>query len=175
MAEFGQEFLQRSRDYLQEQYLPKIERCLERLDAEDLWWRPDEASNSVGNLVLHLAGNARQWIVAGVAGREDLRERAAEFAADGGGESEWTGERLLAHLDDALREVDDVLAELDPTVLDEPRVIQGVETTVLGAVYHVVEHFAMHTGQILWITKARSGEGLGFYTEDPDGTIRTHW
>lgn len=165
------EFIRRSRDYLSGQYLPKIRESLRRLPAEDLWWRPNEASNSVGNLVLHLAGNVRQWIVAGIAGRPDVRDRAAEFAAREGGDAE----AVLARLEEALAEVDRTLADLDPGLLDEPRTIQGLETTGFGALYHAVEHFAMHTGQILWITKMRTGADLGFYSVDDDGSIRTHW
>lgn len=165
------EFVRRSREYLSGQYLPKIRESLERLPEEDLWWRPNPASNSVGNLVLHLAGNVRQWVVAGVAGKEDVRDRAAEFAAEGGKDRA----AVLAHLEEALAEVDETLAGLDPARLDEPRTIQGMDTTGFGALYHAVEHFAMHTGQILWITKMRTGQDLGFYSVSDDGSVRTHW
>ena len=165
------EFIRRSRAYLSGQYLPKIRASLDRLPEEDLWWRPNAASNSVGNLVLHLAGNVRQWVVAGVAGREDVRDRAAEFAAEGGKDRA----AVLAHLEETLAEVDGVLAGLDPALLDEPRTIQGMETTGFGALYHAVEHFSMHTGQILWITKMRTGEDLGFYIVSDDGSVQTTW
>lgn len=167
----GPELVRRSRTYLSGEFLPKIRESLDRLPEEDLWWRPNPASNSVGNLVLHLAGNARQWVVAGIARREDVRDRSAEFAAEGG----LDRAAVLARLEEALAEVDEVLAALDPAVLEEERTIQGMETTGLGALYHVVEHFAMHTGQILWITKMRTGKDLGFYSVDEDGSVTTHW
>jgi uncharacterized damage-inducible protein DinB len=167
----GEEVIRRARECFSESYLPKIRAALDRLPAEDLWWRPNAASNSVGNLLLHLAGNVRQWVVAGLAGREDVRHRAAEFAADGGMEA---GE-VLERLERALAEVDEALAGLDPAALSEARTVQGVETTGLGALLHAVEHFSGHTGQILWITKLRTGADLGFYTEGDDGTITTHW
>src|SRR4029077_8434606 len=69
-----------ARRLLSQEYLPKIERCLERLTDEQIWWRPNEQSNSIGNLLLHLSGNARQWIVCGVGGATDARDRDAEFA-----------------------------------------------------------------------------------------------
>jgi uncharacterized damage-inducible protein DinB len=166
-----QEMIRRARGYFSEIYLPKIRAAVDRLPAEDLWWRPNAASNSVGNLLLHLAGNVRQWVVAGLAGREDVRNRAAEFAADGGMEAS----ELLERLESALAEVDEALAGLDPAALGEPRRVQGIETTGLGALLHAVEHFSGHTGQILWVTKLRTGGELGFYSESDDGTITTHW
>lgn len=142
-----------------------------QLPAEDLWWKPNTASNSVGNLLLHLAGNVRQWVVAGVGGREDLRERSAEFSAEAG-----SREEVLAVLDRALAEVAQVFDELDPSVLSEPRSIQGLEVGAQEAIYHAVEHFSMHVGQILWIVKARTGHDLGFYIVDADGSVvDTRW
>ena len=76
----GRAFLAEARRHLGEDYLPKIERCLERLTDEQVWWRASERSNSVGNLLLHLEGNLRQWVVCGAGGRVDARERDREFA-----------------------------------------------------------------------------------------------
>lgn len=148
-----------SRSYLLEEYYPKIQKALEGLGEEDLWWRPNPASNSIGNLILHLAGNARQWVVAGIGGAPDLRDREAEFQAIGGKD----GPALLEHLWEALKEVDEVLAELPAHALGEERTIQGLSGSVLGALYHVVEHFSMHTGQIIYLAKERTGRDLEFY------------
>ena len=126
-----------------------IERCAGLLSLEQVWQRPNEVSNSVGNLVLHLAGNVRQWMISGVGGQADVRKRNMEFAARGGA----TAAGMLAGLDATLRETDEVLRNLLPSELLERRSIQGRDTTVMEAVYHVVEHFAGHTGQIIWITK----------------------
>src|SRR5690242_6967226 len=76
----SERFVTCARQFLVDEYLPKIERCLERLTDEQIWWRPNAESNSIGNLVLHLCGNARQWIVSGVDGEPDNRHRDAEFA-----------------------------------------------------------------------------------------------
>src|SRR5216117_164628 len=78
-------FLAQSRRFLLNDYLPKIEKCLACLTDQDVWWRGNEESNSIGNLLLHLSGNARQWIVSGVGGAGDVRARASEFAADESG------------------------------------------------------------------------------------------
>src|ERR1041385_7229872 len=80
MSDTGKAFIARSRYHLAEDFLPKIERCLERLSDEQIWWRANDESNSIGNLVLHLCGNARQWIVCGVGGAQGERDRDAEFA-----------------------------------------------------------------------------------------------
>jgi hypothetical protein len=166
----GRAFIDRSRAYLTGEYLPKIRASLALLSREDIWWRPNEASNSVGNLVLHLAGNVRQWIVHGVGGRDDVRDRPAEFSAAAGRDA---GE-LLGILEEALREADAVLAGLDPSSLHELRAIQGLDVSVLEAIYHVVEHFAGHTYQIIYVAKARSGEDLGFWKVE-EGRATPAW
>lgn len=165
------EFLQLSRRYLRGDYLPKILICLETLSDEDVWWRMNEASNSIGNLVLHLCGNARQWIVAGVGGAKDTRTRQHEFDQRGVIPRSDLAARLRATLDD----VDGALAAVDPGKLLEPRRIQGLDTTVMGAIYHVVEHFSTHTGQIVMLTKQRTGRELGFWEVRADGTVTRRW
>src|SRR5438045_3716806 len=60
--------------------LRKIEHCVRQLSDDDVWWRPREEMNSIGNVLLHLSGNLRQWIVAGVGGAADVRDRPGEFA-----------------------------------------------------------------------------------------------
>lgn len=170
MSDPGRAFIEESRRYLRDDFLPKIRRCLEALPDGDLWWRPNEASNSVGNLLLHLAGNVRQWVVSGIGGEPDVREREMEFSADGGAEAV----DLLAHLEATVEDVDRVLRSLDPARLDEDLVVQGNHVTVQEALYHVVEHFSMHTGQIIYVTKLRSGSDLRFYDVE-DGVARENW
>ncbi len=163
-------FLAQSREYLTGHYLPKIQAALETMEEEDLWWRPNPASNAAGNLVLHLAGNLRQWIVSAVGGGPDQRARAAEFAAQG----ELTRPDLLALLTEAVLDADAVLARTDPASLSERRHVQGRDVTVLQAIYHAVEHFSMHTGQILYLAKQRTGKDLGFYRMEA-GIPRAAW
>ena len=178
MSDTGRAFVEEARRLLREDYLPKIERCLEQLDGGQLWWRPNDESNSVGNLLLHLAGNARQWIVCGVGGAPDERERDAEFAAGKPGqtgEGLQGGAELIERLRGTLREVDEVLARLDPASLLETRRIQGLAAVpVLSAVFHVVEHFAMHTGQIILLTKLLASGDLAFY-DFSAGAPRANW
>lgn len=163
-------FIQSTRRYLSAEYLPKIERCLEQLSDEDLWWQPNPHSNSIGTLLRHMQGNIRQYIVSGVGGEPDRRRRTEEFTS----EERPSKDQLLNDLKRTLDEVDNVLAGLQPEALTERRTIQGREKSLLDAVYHATEHFSMHTGQIIYITKMRTGRDLGFYSF-PEGTVRTHW
>ena len=159
MNNTGQEFISRSRYHLIEDFLPKIERCLDRLTDEQIWWRPNEQSNSIGNLLLHLSGNARQWIVCGVGGAPDARDRAAEFAQ----RELIARDDLHSLLKTTLADVDATLAKFDTNQLVERRTIQGSDVSVLEAILHVVEHFSMHVGQILYITKQLTAHDLHFY------------
>ena len=166
----GARFLTESGRYLTEDYLPKIRAALVSLTDDDIWWRPNAASNSIGNLLLHLAGNVRQWIVAGVGGAADRRDRAAEFAASG----TVTKDQALVTLDSAVADAAVVLSALPPSRLPASVRIQGRDTTNFAAIYHVIEHFSTHTGQILWIAKARTGRDLGFY-QDAGGLAKPQW
>lgn len=165
-----QEFIDKSRYYLAVEYLTKIRHCVDALPDDALWQRPNENSNSIGNLLLHLAGNIRQWIVGGVGKQDNVRDRAAEFAAKDGG----TARDLFDNLECAVGEVDSVLAHLTPDQLKDTRVIQGRNTTVMDAIYHVVEHFAMHTGQIVLMTKIYAPGKIAFY-RDANGLAQPSW
>ena len=159
MNDIGHEFIVRSRHHLAKDFLPKIERCLEQLSDEQIWWRPNEQSNSIGNLILHLCGNARQWIVSGVGGTADARDRDAEFAQ----REMIPGADLRSLLKRTLSEVDLTLEQCDTSKLLDRQTIQGTDVTALEAIYHVVEHFSMHTGQIILFTKLMTGSDMRFY------------
>lgn len=158
-------FLERSRYYLSEEYPAKIRAALSAMPADRIWWRPNESSNSAGNLVLHLAGNVTQWIVGGVGGEATERHRDQEFSASGGLDAAG----LIMHLDRALARVDAVLARVSPQSFLDERRIQGRHTTVFAAIYHVVEHFSTHTGQIVLLGKMFAPDGsIRFYDDGPD-------
>jgi uncharacterized damage-inducible protein DinB len=137
----------------------RVESCLGKLDDEQIWARGSENANAIGNLVLHLCGNVRQWIISGVGGAPDLRQRDGEFAARGGVAVSELIERLRGTVDEAAAMLERVTAER----LMEPLAIQGYHVTGMEAIYHVVEHFSGHTGQIIFATKMLTGEDLGFY------------
>src|SRR5580658_342616 len=94
-------FLEFSRQKLLKQYWPRLRACVEPLTDEQVWWRPNAASNSIGNLILHLNGNVRQWLVASFNRCEDDRNRPAEFAAESGLTAAQLLDRLGATMNDA--------------------------------------------------------------------------
>jgi uncharacterized damage-inducible protein DinB len=163
-------FVARSRYWLTKEYPIKLRHCIEALPGNAVWARPNATSNSVGNLFVHLAGNVTEWILGGVGGQTISRNRAAEFAQGAGAD----GIRLLDDLEIVLQKADAVLADLGQEDLNHRITIQGRGTTVLGAVYHVVEHFAMHTGQIVLLTKIYAPDKIHFY-EDAGGLARPTW
>lgn len=154
-------FLDFSRNKLTTQYWPRLRTCVESLTDEQVWWRPNAASNSIGNLVLHLNGNLRQWLVASFNRQEDRRDRPAEFAATGN----VTGAALLERLGATISEAAAVLDRLTEADLVASYEIQGYHVTGLAAVYQVIEHFGLHYGQIAYITKMLLDQDLGFYKD----------
>jgi uncharacterized damage-inducible protein DinB len=158
MVSAGQIFLDFSTAKLR-QYLARIRACLDLLSETDLWQRPSPASNSIANLCLHLEGNVRQWILHGIGGEPDVRRRDEEFAAHGG----VSKAQLLTRLEATVQRACQVLESLPHARLLESIRPQNYNVTVLEAIYHVVEHFSGHTGQIIAATKAITGADLGFY------------
>jgi len=157
----GSLFLEFSRTKLATHYWPRLRACVESLTDEQIWWRPNASSNSIGNVVLHLNGNVRQWLVDSFNRTPDGRDRPAEFAADGG----LTGAELLAKLGATVEEGVAVLDRLTEAELVAAYEIQGYHVTGLAAVYQVIEHFGLHYGQIAYVTKMLKGQDLGFYKE----------
>jgi uncharacterized damage-inducible protein DinB len=142
-----------------EQLFSRIRDCLGKLAPDEIWARGHENENAIGNLVLHLNGNVRQWIISGLGGAPDMRMRDAEFNARGGVETA----DLLERLETTVREAVAVLGRVTHARLAERVTIQKYDVTVLEAIFHVVEHFSHHTGQILFATKMLTGEDLGYY------------
>jgi len=158
----AQAFIARASAYFLNDYLPKIERCLEKLSDEQIWWRANEESNSIGNLILHLCGNARQWIVCGLGSAADARNRDSEFEQ----RDVIARADLLSLLHSTLSDVETTLQSVDPSTLLEYRKIQGNDVDQLEAIFHVTEHFSMHTGQIIMLTKMMTSADLRFYEFD---------
>jgi uncharacterized damage-inducible protein DinB len=142
-----------------QELMGRISVCIGQLDDDQIWSRGGENENAIGNLMLHLAGNVRQWIVSGAGSRPDTRDRDSEFAARGGISKAAVEARLRNTVDEAVA----VIGGLTPERLAERVTIQGYDVSVLEAVLHVVEHFSMHTGQIIFATKMLTGADLGFY------------
>ena len=154
MTDVAKHFIAESRRFLSLDYLPKIERCLDVLTDEGVWWRANEGSNSIGNLLLHLEGSTRAWIIGVAGGFPKPRDRQQEFDE----RQHIPRAELMSRLRQTLTEADGVLARLGVEALLERRQAPGEEVTVFWAVYHALEHFSMHTGQIIMLAKMRSGD-----------------
>ncbi|MDQ3016949.1 MAG: DUF1572 domain-containing protein [Bacteroidota bacterium] len=148
---------------LYEECLPRILRCIDQLNDEELWWRPNENSNSIGNLVLHLCGNVRQWIYSGLGRGQDMRHRQYEF-----------DERRIIPKKELRDALSSILELVRPVILNVPteellniRAVQTFEETGLTILIHVTEHFSYHTGQIAYITKMLTDRPLDFYAGIP--------
>lgn len=156
----AQQFLTRSASLLRDDFLPKIREAVELLSDEEIWARAGDASNSIGNLLLHLSGNVRQHIIAGVGQRiPDARNRPLEFAARGG----ISKDVLVGELERTIAEACAVLDSLDPAQLSEEGAIQGKKVALFDDIFHVVEHFAYHVGQIILIVKAQKQRGFDWW------------
>jgi len=155
------EFIEFSKWKLLDEYWPRMRSCVESLTDEQVWWRPNDASNSIGNLILHLNGNVTQWLVAPFDHREDKRNRPAEFSE----REAIPRAKLLEKLADTLQDVKEVLPRITESDLLATYHIKGYTVSGLHAVYQVIEHFGLHYGQIAYITKLLRGADLGFYRE----------
>ena len=163
MSAIAASFLKDSAAFLRETYLPRLQRATLILPPEDTWWRAHADALSAGTILSHLNGNVRQWIVCGLGGEVDARDRAAEFDAQTGPPAT----ELLDTLQDTVIRAAEVLEQLDPQRLEDDIALQGFETNVFWAIYHVVEHFSWHTGQYVMLAKQRAGadHGLAYYDD----------
>jgi hypothetical protein len=153
----GELFLAHSATKLQ-QMTAHIEACVLKLDPAQIWNRGSEAQNSIGNLMLHLTGNVRQWIGWSIGGQPDIRRRDEEFAS--GSNPDDVLAKLKSTVGDALA----ILKNLPADRLTQSVPTQDGERTALEVIYQVVGHFQQHTGQIIFATKLLTGEDLKFYT-----------
>ncbi|MFO0960373.1 MAG: DUF1572 family protein [Isosphaeraceae bacterium] len=139
-----------------------IHHCLRQLDDDQVWWRPNEGMNSIGNLLLHLAGNLRQRIVSFIGGEPDTRDRPSEFTERG----PIPKGDLLARFDEALRQADAVIASLSAERLAEihryDRLDGSTEQTVIGLVIQILAHLHGHAQEILAMTRMQLGRSYEF-------------
>jgi uncharacterized damage-inducible protein DinB len=146
--------------YLQE-YAEKIDIATAGLSTDELWWRPGEEGNSIGNLVLHLGGNLSLWILSGLGGRHYVRDRNGEFGAVRTG----SRDELVGALIQVVASCREVVAHLSVDSMQDELSVQGYRTTGIGALFHAVEHMSYHTGQIVQTAKQIRGAAhpLEFY------------
>ena len=150
-----------------EESIPRIKQCLSMLTEEEIWYRQHEHVNSVGNLVLHLNGNVRQWILSGLGGLQDNRIRYTEFIPDQG-LSAGVLSQMMDNLDHDLRPV---IHNLTEEAIESTHKVQVFEETGLSILIHVIEHFSYHTGQITLLTKQMTQKPTNYYG---DLNLETH-
>lgn len=141
-----------------ESALIRIKHCLTQLKDEQVWWRSEPSLNSIGNLVLHLCGNLRQWTVAGIGGATDVRNRPAEFAERG----PISKGELLGRLETAVEEAKKVLTSINAQHLVEVRRIQGFDVSGMAAIFDSIPHFRGHTQEIVHMTRMQLGDAYQF-------------
>ncbi len=137
-----------------------ILKCLDMLSEEEIWQRPNEASNSAGNLILHLCGNITQYAISALGEKEDIRERDLEFSTLGG----VTKQELITKLSAVLKQAREVMLSRTQEQWLSKYKVQGFLLSGIGIAVHVVEHYAYHTGQLAFWTKQLRGKDLGFYS-----------
>lgn len=140
---------------------PRIYKCLGMLTHEELWYCVNKQTPPIGSLVLHLCGNARQWIVAGIGGKDDIRDRASEFIPH----PSIRRTDLIFVLENLKMQMNTALKNITSDNLQQPITIQGFEETYFSALIHVLEHFSYHTGQITTLTKILTQKPTHYYDE----------
>ncbi len=137
----------------------RIYKCLSMIEDRDLWRSPNERIPSIGNLILHLCGNARQWVLSGIGGRPDNRDRDQEFVV----QSKIKKSELVFLLENLKVNLKQMIREMDPKAVEKKYSIQGFEVTGFSVLIHVIEHFSYHTGQITTLTKWLTNKQTDYY------------
>ena len=156
--EFVKEFIDQSITRIDEN-TQKLVTCLDELEEAETWKRPNQHSNSVGNIILHLCGNMRQYAISSLGNIKDTRERDKEFSADGG----YSKSELLKKLSDTVEQAKNIIKNISEAELLRKRQVQGFTHSGIGIIVHVTEHYSYHTGQIIFWTKLLKDKDLGFY------------
>ena len=145
-------------NHLLDSAMIKINHCLEQLSDDQVWWRPSDEANSIGNLLLHISGNLRQWGIVPLRGEKDLRERQEEFDFRG----PMDRDELMSLVNRTVSEAKDEFAQLDESRLLTEAVIQGFPVTLYKAMMHTTTHFIGHAHQIILLTRIQLGREYKF-------------
>ncbi len=154
------EFIKQSVEFMN-QNLPRIRKCLIEISEEELWKRPNEQSNSIGNLIIHLCGNITQYIHSGLGNEPDIRERDLEFNRTGG----LTRDELYTKIEAVTHLAIKIMEKLPEKQALKKREIQGFKMSGIGIIIHVTEHYSYHVGQITFYTKLMKNIDLAYYGE----------
>ncbi|MDF0705656.1 DinB family protein [Flagellimonas okinawensis] len=146
--------------YRMKECLRMIKICLDQLTEEQVWQKPNESTNSIANLILHLCGNITQYGIASIQDLEDERKRDEEFSIESG----YTKSELIKKLEDTISDAKRAFYDAPLKELLRKRNVQGFNFSGVGNIIHVTEHLSYHTGQIALYTKLLNNQDLGFYS-----------
>lgn len=138
---------------------PRVAQCINELTEEQVWQYPNENSNSMGNLLLHICGNMTQYVISSIGGSKDERVRDEEFGTKGG----YTKAELIAKLEATMQQACEVIEKMTEQEAMRVRMVQGFNYSGIGNIMHAVEHYSYHTGQIAFYTKLLKNMDLKFY------------
>lgn len=138
----------------------RIFKCLSMIAEDQLWKSPNAEIPAIGSLVLHLCGNARQWILSGLGGEPDNRKREQEFQVH----LNIKKADLIFLLENLRVNLRLTLQNLPEEALYQTYTIQGFKENGFSVMVHVIEHFSYHTGQITTLTKLLTNLSTGFYS-----------
>jgi uncharacterized damage-inducible protein DinB len=155
---FCREFIQQS-VYRINENTTRVIKCLQEIEETEIWQRPNENSNSLGNIILHLCGNIRQYIISSLNETEDIRVRDKEFSIKEG----FRKKELIAKLKNIVDEAINIIEKADDKSLIKIYSVQGFNLSGIGIIVHVTEHYSYHTGQIAFWVKLLKNKDLGFY------------
>ncbi|HVR41085.1 MAG TPA: DUF1572 family protein [Thermoanaerobaculia bacterium] len=127
----------------------QIRECLAELDDEQIWWRPNESTNAIGNIVVHVSGSLNHYLNRAIGGFEYNRDRAAEFAE----RRHIPKAELLEVFEGMVAKAEQTFAAVTPERLGAPSPEPTMYTLLIEDLIAVATHIANHAGQIIWITK----------------------
>lgn len=139
--------------------LHRVDLCLGQLTEDQVWYRPNGSSNSVGIILTHVVGNITQYVISGLGHVPDTRKRDREFDDS----LHRSKSDLRQSMSTTVRDAISVLRQLTPLDVRKEYRIQGFSLSLLEVVVHVIEHFSYHIGQIAYITKMLTDRPTGFY------------
>ena len=145
--------------YRNEENTKRIIQCLEKISETEIWKAPNESSNSMANIILHLCGNITQYIIAALGNHDDHRERDKEFSTTGG----YNKAELIHKLSATVAQANDIIRHISEEALMKRYSVQGFNLSGIGIIIHVTEHYSNHTGQVAFWVKEIKNIDLGFY------------
>ena len=144
---------------LLDQSTTKIIHCLSQLSESEIWWRPDPQLNSIGNLILHICGNLRQWSINAFSADAVARDREAEFSNT----VRKTKQELVDLMSETVKQAKHAIQNIDQNQILETTEIQGFQVNAMEAILHTTSHFQGHTHQIIMLTRLKKKEAYRFH------------